>query len=336
MVTRLDVIEIAEAHRRELTGYCYRYFGCAAEAEDAVQETFERAWRRADTFRGDASVRTWLYRIAVHTCIDMKRSPQRRALPTDLRPPGRVADVDDPTRLPTAPAEHWVGPIGDDRLWGEGMDPGERVAARETVRFAFLAALQLLPARQRAVLILRDVLAWSAEECAALLEVSLASVNSALARARRTLAEHRGRAPTVMASAHAAGTDVSSSKATVDADVLERYVAAFEAYDVDRLAQMLAADAEFSMPPFEFWMRGREEIEQWWRGPGAAVCLGSRALPTAINGLPAAAVYHPVGEHVWEPFAVHALDVADGRLAAITHFIGPVVFAELGLPSLLA
>lgn len=331
MVPPQDVIEIAETHRRELTGYCYRYFGCAAEAEDAVQETFERAWRRADTFRGDASVRTWLYRIAVHTCIDMQRAPQRRALPSDLRPPGSVADVDDPTRLPTAPPEQWVGPIGDDRLWPDEMDPAERVAARESVRFAFLAALQLLPPRQRAVLILRDVLAWSAEECAALLEVSLASVNSALARARRTLADHRGLAPTAKASAHAADAKRSSAP-PVDAEVLERYVAAFEAYDVDRLAEMLAADAEFTMPPFEFWLRGREEIERWWRGPGEAACLGSRVLPTAVNGLPAAAVYHPVGQRAWEPFAVHALDVVDGRLASITHFLGPRVFAELGLP----
>ena len=239
----------AEAYRKELLGYCYRYFGCYAEAADAVQETLVRAWQHADGFDGRSSLRTWLYRIATHVCLDMKKAPQRRSLPADLSSPGAVPD--DPRELTTRPDAVWIGPICDRHL----DDPAETVELRDSVRLAFITVLQLLPPRQRVVLLLRDVLGWSAQECADLLEITVASVNSALARARRTVAaQHQPPQP----------TDDSDH----DQQLLTAYVAAFAAYDVDRLVRLLTEDASFSMPPYELWLRGRTTIERWWRGPG--------------------------------------------------------------------
>jgi RNA polymerase sigma-70 factor (ECF subfamily) len=304
-----------ESYRSELLGYCYRYFGCYAEAADAVQETMVRAWQRAATFDHRASLRTWLYRIATNICLDMKKAPQRRALPADLSSPGHVPD--DPRSLTTLPEATWIGPIRDDFLGAHLGDPSATVELRDSVRLAFVTALQVLPPMQRVVLILRDVLAWSAQECAGLLEVSVASVNSALARARRTLA--------------ARDPDPAPPESP-DQRLLDDYVAAFEAYDVDRLVSLLAEDAAFSMPPYELWLRGSAEIERWWRGPGQ-ICRNSRTIITAANGQPAVAVYHDVGDGRWEPFALHVLDHRGGRIAAITHFMGPQPFVEFGLPS---
>lgn len=313
-ISAAEAVADSEQYRRELTGYCYRYFGSFAEAEDAVQETMERAWRRAETFDGRSSLRTWLYRIATNICLDMRKAPQRRALPTDLSASGDVPA--DPTTLAVAPAETWIGPIGDAHL--PVLDPADRVIQRDSLRLAFLAALQHLPPRQRAVLLLRDVLGWSAQECAALLEISVAAVNSALARARATMAAHDSGAP-------------ARPPAEDEAALLGRYVAAFEDYDVDRLVDLLAEDATFSMPPFTLWLQGRPSIDRWWRGPGE-VCRDSRTLPTRANGLPAVAVYHPVAPDRWAPFAVHVVEMSDGRIVALTHFMGPEVFAQLGLP----
>ena len=308
------VVERAEEHRRELLGYCYRMLGTASEAEDAVQETMLRAWRSADRFEERSSIRTWVHRIATNVCLDMRKTPQRRALPMDLAAPGDLGDG--APDLATLPAETWIGPIRTDLL---GDDPGDAVVRRDSVALALLSALQQLPPRQRAVVVLRDVLAWSAAECAEVLDTSVASVSSALARARSTLAGSAGRRPT-------APTSLDEARA------LERYVAAFEAYDVDRLVTLLADDVVFSMPPYALWFRGAERVEAWWRGPGE-VCRGSLAVVTSANRRPAVGVYHPTGDDRWEPFALHVLDVdAEGRLAAITHFMGPAVFAELGLP----
>lgn len=314
MSAQLTLEAQAEAFRGELMGYCYRYFGSYAEAEDAVQETMVRAWQHADEFEGRASLRTWLYKIATNICLDMKRAPQRRCLPMGLSVPGEVPA--DPNSLTTRPEATWVAPIADSNL-AERADPAEATVMRESIRLAFITALQVLPPRQRVILILRDVLAWSAQECADLLELSVASVNSALARARKTAAER--------------DPDAHTAAVEDDEKLLMNYVAAFEAFDVERLVRLLAEDANFSMPPFELWLRGVDRIERWWRGPGQ-ICRNSRTIPTRANGQPAVAVYHDVGEGRWEPFAIHVLDTADGQITAITHFMGPSVFAEFGLP----
>lgn len=298
-----------ERYRGELIGYCYRFFGCYSEAEDAVQETFVRAWQHAGDFEERSSLRRWLYAIATNACLDMKKARQRRSLPMDLTSPGVVPD--DPRSLRVLPEATWVGPLSDTYLHG---DPAEHVAVKDSVRLAFIAALQMLPPRQRVVLILRDVLAWSTSECADLLETTPASVNSALARARGTMSTYDP-APTE----------------PYDEELLMNYVSAFETYDVERLVTLLTEDARFSMPPYELWFQGREAIEQWWRGPGN-VCRGSLTISTRANGQPAVAVYHPRRKGHWEPFAIHVLDVADGRIGGITHFMGAGVFGEFGLP----
>ncbi len=298
-----------EQYRGELIGYCYRFFGCYSEAEDAVQETFARAWQHEGQFENRSSLRRWLYAIATNACLDMKKAPQRRSLPMDLTNPGEVPA--DPRSLRVLPEASLIGPISDGRL---SDDPAELAAVRDSVRLAFIAALQALPPRQRVVLILRDVLAWSARECADLLETTTAAVNSALLRARGTMRSHEPR-----------------QGETYDEQLLMNYTAAFEAYDVDRLVALLAKDAQFSMPPFELWFQGREEIDRWWRGPGE-VCRGARTIPARANGQGAAAVYHPDGQGQWRPFAIHVLDVADSRITGITHFMGAEVFREFRLP----
>lgn len=313
-----------DAYRRELIAYCYRFFGCYGEAEDAVQETMVRAWQRSGDFEGRSSLRTWLYRIATNVCLDMKRAPQRRSLPSQLTPEGQTPRGH--SQLTTRPEPNWIGPIADSHLASaESVDPADVAALRESIRLTFIAALQTLPPRQRAVLILRDVLAWSAKECAELLDTSVGSVNSALARARATLAESDLVGPNGALPTHQKLIDY-------DRQLLNDYVAAFEAYDVDRLVKLLAHDAVFSMPPFELWLRGIEEIERWWRGPGT-ICLNSRTIITSANHQPAVAVYHDTGEGVWDAFALHVLDQTGGRIAAITHFMGPEVFTEFGLPA---
>ncbi len=313
--TPLSLEVRAESFRGELVRFCYRFFGSYAEAEDAVQETMVPAWQHAEEFEGRASLRTWLYKVATNVCLDMKRAPQRRSLPMHLSAPGVVPG--DPSSLTTRREPTWVGPIAESAL-AAPVDPAEVAVMRESIRLAFITALQVLPARQRVVLILRDVLAWSAQESADLLEVSVASVNSALARAPKTLIER--------------GPTVRPVPAEEEERLLEDYVAAFAAYDVARLVRLLAEDATFSMPPFELWLRGADQIDKWWRGPGQ-ICRNSRLIPTRANGQPATAVYHDVGGGRWEPCAVHVLDVDRGQIAGIVHCMGPAVFAEFGLPA---
>lgn len=311
-----ELLERADEYRPALLGYCYRFLGSASEAEDAVQETLTRAWTKAGSFRGEAALTTWLYRVAVNVCTDMVRASQRRALPMDLHGPGTV-DEHPPALGDPLPADAWVWPIPDDRL--PASDPAAVVTRRESVRLAFLAALQHLPPRQRAVLILRDVAAFSAEEAAQVLEVSTDSVTSALARARTTVRSRAGVAP-------------SAPSDATERDLLERYVTAFQAYDVDRLVELLARDATFSMPPLTFWLRGTLQIERWWRGPGD-VCRDSRIIIGRLNDRPAVGCYHPAGEGRWTPFAVHVLELSDAGIADITHYLGPSVFELLGMPS---
>ena len=306
--------EALERHRVELTGFCYRMLG-SADAEDAVQETLLRAWRSFDRFEGRSAVRSWLYRIATNVCLDMLDGRKRRARPMDLGP----AREPEAANLNTLPEVTWIEPMPDRRIVPEG-DPAEVAVVRESVRLAFVAALQHLPPRQRAVLILREVLRWQASEVAELLDTSVASVNSALQRARATLAE----------------TSVSETPAVdeADADLLARYVDAFERYDMDALTALIHEDATQSMPPYDLWLKGRDDIFHWWVGPGAG-CRGSRMIPTvAANGAPAFGQYKPstTGDG-YEPWALQVLEIADGRIVELTFFLDTqTVFPRFGLP----
>jgi RNA polymerase sigma-70 factor (ECF subfamily) len=311
------LVEQAAAYRRELVAYCYRMLGSSAEAEDAVQEVLLRAWRKGDAFEGRSSLRSWLYRIATNVCIDMQRAPQRRALPIDLEGPSSVgthADIGAPLAETV-----WIEPIHDSRVLPESGDPAETAVLRDSVRLAFVAALQHLSPRQRAVLVLRDVLGWSAAEVAELLDTTVDAVTSALARARVALRHLDESRP---------GRPLDDD----DRSLLERYVAAFEQYDVSALVSLVHEDATFMMPPFAFWLRGRGEIERWYEGPGQ-VCRGAKLLTTRANGGPAVAVYHPAGAGRWEPFGIHLLEIRDGRLGGIMQFIDASLFAGFGLPA---
>ena len=308
--------EEMEQYRRELTGYCYRMLGSAFEADDAVQETLVRAWKKADGFEGRSAVRSWLYRIATNVCLDMLRSQKRRARPVDLGPSGKVEAFVDSTQ----PEYSWVQPMPDARVLPGTADPAELIAAKESVRLAFVAALQHLPARQRAVLILREVLSWQASEVAELLGTTVASVNSALQRARATLAARDvAEAPVVTGDQEA---------------LLARYVSAFERFDVSGLVSLLHEDAVLSMPPFEFWLQGRDEFARWFVGPGIG-CQGSRLLRTEGNGLPGFGSYRPDEHGGHYPWGIQLIEIRGERIAAQHSFIDPALFPEFGLPTYL-
>ena len=303
-----------EQHRTELTAYCYRMLG-SADAEDAVQETFIRAWRAYDRFEGRAQVRSWLYKIATNVCLDQLESRKRRARPMDLGPAGEpVAE-----NLNALPEVTWIEPIPEGRVVPEA-DPAEVAQARETIKLAFVAALQHLPPRQRAVLILCEVLRWKASEVAELLETSVASVTSALQRARATLEA---------ADAAHGQTELGED----DQELLARYVKAFEAYDMDALTALIHEDATQSMPPFDLWLRGREDIFTWWWGPGIG-CKGSRVVPTiAANGSPAFGQYKPAEGGGYEPWALQVLELREGKIVELTFFLDTErVFPLFGLP----
>ena len=311
---RPDLAEI-EQHRRELTGYCYRMLGSGFEAEDAVQETMVRAWKNIDGFEGRSALRSWLYRIATNVCLDMLRSRQRRARPMDLGPSG-TADAFLGAPLPEAT---WIQPVPDDRVLPEDGDPAELTAARETIRLAFVTALQHLPARQRAVLILREVLKWRASEVAELLDTSVPSVNSALQRARATLA--------------ARPVDVDAAE-PADADqqaLIARYVDAFERYDVSELVTLLRDDAIMSMPPFPLWLRGPEEIGRFFLGQGIG-CRGSKLIAVAANGGYAFGSYKPADDGTRRPWAIQVIEVSGDRIVGHHNFLGPDLFPVFGLP----
>ncbi|MDQ6937256.1 MAG: sigma-70 family RNA polymerase sigma factor [Actinomycetota bacterium] len=307
-----------EQHRVALTGYCYRMLGSVHEAEDAVQDTMVRAWRGLDRFDGRSALRTWLYRIATNVCIDSLNGRNRRAFPVDLAPSAPTAEA----LGHPLPQAAWIGPILDRQVIPSHADPAELTMQRESIRLAFIAALQHLPPRQRAVLILREVLRWSAAEVATLLESSEASVNSAVQRARATLAARE--------------LGGASSEGSLDEEhrqLLARYVKAFESYDMDALVSLLREDAAQTMPPFRLWLQGPDDITGWLLGPGRD-CRGSRlvSLDTA-NGCPAFAHYHPSRSGGHEPFAIQLLEVKEGRIARLTHFLDPQLFAAFGLPA---
>jgi RNA polymerase sigma-70 factor, ECF subfamily len=311
-----ELESVLEGYRKELTGYCYRMLGSAFDAEDAVQETFVRAWRSFDRFEGRSSVRSWLYRIATNVSLDMLSGRERRARPMDLGP-SREPVVEN---LSTLPEVTWIEPIPDARVVSDG-DPAEVAVAHETIRLAFVAALQHLPPRQRAVLILCEVLRWQASEVAELLETSVASVNSALQRARATL------------EATNLTTDAELSVDTADAELLERYVEAFERYDMEALTALIHEDATQSMPPYDLWLTGRNDIFRWWYGPGIG-CEGSRVIPTvAANGAPAFGQYKPAEGGGYEPWALQVIEIRDGKIVELTFFLDTErVFPLFGLP----
>ncbi|MEO5575078.1 MAG: sigma-70 family RNA polymerase sigma factor, partial [Gaiellaceae bacterium] len=304
-----ELEERLEQHRKELTAYCYRMLASAFEAEDAVQETFIRAWRGYERFEGRAALRSWLYRIATNVCLDLLNGRERRARPMDLGPSGEPIE----SNLRTLPEVTWIEPIP--------TDPADLIEARETIRLAFVAALQHLPPRQRAALILCEVLRWKASEVAELLETSVASVNSALQRARATLE-----------AGNVSAADAPPSVDEVDAELLARYVDAFERYDMEALTALIHEDATQSMPPFDLWLTGRDDILTWWVGPGVG-CSGSRVIPTvAANGSPAFGQYKPsaTGDG-YEPWALQVLEIEDGRVVELTFFLDTErVFPQFG------
>jgi RNA polymerase sigma-70 factor (ECF subfamily) len=297
-----------EKHRVELTGYCYRMLGSSFEAEDAVQDTLVRAWRSYDRFEGRSSLRSWLYRIATNVCLDMLTAGNKRARPMDLSESTPLAQA----ALSPRPDHTWLEPMPDVRVLPTVEDPAEAAVAKESVRLAFMAALQQLPPKQRAVLILREVLAWKASEVAELLDTSVASVNSALQRARATLAERADKA------GEAAVSDPLDAE---QQKLLERYVAAFEGYDMTALTALLHEDAVMTMPPFDLWLTGQDDITGFMTTLGSA-CAGSRLLPVQVNGLPGFAQYKPDPESGgYSPWAVQVLEISEGRLTGFHFFL---------------
>ncbi len=310
--------EVLERYRRELTAHCYRMLGSSFEAEDAVQETMVRAWRAYDRFEGRSQLRSWLYRIATNVCLDMLNGRNRRARPMDLSGPSTA----DTPAAATLPESEWVLPVPDNRVLPIDGDPAELAEARETIRLAFIAALQHLPPRQRAVLLLRDVVRWQATEVAEFLDTSDASVNSALQRARSTIAAR-----------NLTDTDPVQPMDDAQQELLDRYVDAFERYDMESLTSLIHEDATQSMPPFELWLRGRDQILAFWQGQGAA-CAGSRLVPTVANGRPAFGQYRrsTTGDG-HDPWALQILEFADGELVELSFFLDTeTLFPLFGLP----
>ena len=310
-----------EPYRRELTAYCYRMLGSGFEAEDAVQEVMLRAWRKADSFEGRSSVKSWLYRIATNVCIDMSRQVQRRARPMEMGP---ASPPQEKYLGPLLPEPTWITPMPDSKVAPEGADPAEIAEFRESIRLAFVTALQHLPARQRAALILCEVLRWQVSEAAELLDSTVAAINSALQRARATLRQ--------------VSEDMPRDELDApDADLLNRYVEAFEAYDMDRLIKLLREDAIQSMPPFAMWVQGNENICKFMVEPGPSACRGSRLLATWANGCPAFAQYKPDPSGGFMPWSIQVLEISQGVITSINSFLALLelerIFDQFGFPA---
>ena len=316
--TDADIESTLERYRAELTGYCYRMLGSAFEAEDAVQETLLRAWRSFDRFEGRSAVRSWLYRIATNVCLDALNGRKRRELPVDMGP----ASSADRKLGDALPEDAWIEPVPDTRVMASGGDPADVALARESIRLAFVAALQHLPPRQRAVLILREVLRWHADEVAELLDTSVPSVNSALQRARATLASKQ--------------VDAGDPADPLDAEqaaLLKRYVDAFERYDMEALTALLHDDAKWSMPPYELWLQTNEDVVNWCLGPGIG-CKGSRLIPTMANGMFAFGQYKPDPDGGLAPWSLQVVELSGDGIAGITFFLDTERYFPLfGLPN---
>jgi len=311
--TAIDSAQL-EQHRAALTGHCYRMLGSPEEADDAVQETLVRAWRSLDRFEQRSSLKTWLYSIATRVCLDALGERSRRVRPMELGPVGTVHD-----ELCTRSAEEFIQPIPESQILPPGADPAERAILRQSVRLAFMAALQHLPPRQRAALLLMEVLGYSAAEVAATLDMSIPAVNSAIQRARATL-------ETRQLQADAVGPDA-------DPELVHRYVEAFERYDMDALTALLHEDVVMSMPPYEFWLRGPESVRDWMLGRGIG-CRGSRLIPTAANGAPAFGQFRSSGPgkgfHAW---GLVVLETDGQRVTGINTFLDTErLFPRFGLP----
>ena len=293
--------------------------------DDVVQETMVRAWKGLAGFEGRSALRSWLYRITTNVCLDMLKSRERRARPMEVAPLGSS----DSALGPPLPETAWIQPIPDGRVLPDEGDPAEAAVLRETINLAFMAVLQHLPPKQRAVLILREVLQWRASEVAELLDTTVASVNSALQRARATLAE------TSLASADDDSVLPLPQPPAGDEerDLLARYVDAFERYDMEALVKLLHEDATLSMPPYSLWMRGHRDIVNWMTGTGFE-CEGSRLVATAANGMPAFGQYRPSGPNgEYEPWALQLLEIRDGKVAGLNSFLDTaVLFPMFGLP----
>jgi RNA polymerase sigma-70 factor (ECF subfamily) len=303
-----------EAHRAPLTGHCYRMLGSAFDAEDAVQETMVRAWQSLERFEGRSSLRTWLYRIATNVCLDALSDRSRRARPMEEGPNGTVED-----RLETRDRRHWLEPVPEARVLPTDGSPFELAALRQSIRLAFVSALQHLPPRQRAALLLSEVLGWSAAEVADCLDMTVAAVNSALQRARATVAARNGHQP-------------AEPLSETQSMMLERYVNAFHDYDVDALVSLLREDATLSMPPFTLWLRGPATIRTWLLGRGAG-CRGSRLLPTCASGAPAFAQYRPSPGGGHTPWALIVLELDGDGIASWNSFLDTEhLFPLFGLP----
>jgi RNA polymerase sigma-70 factor, ECF subfamily len=309
-----DVADL-EAHRTALIGHCYRMLGSPFDAEDAVQETMVRAWRNLKRFDGRSSLRTWLYRIATNVCLDALSTRSRRARPMEEGPVGTVAD-----ELESRPRTHWLEPIADAHALPADADPFELTALRQSTRLAFVAAVQHLPPRQRAALLLTEVLGWSAAEAAECLESSVPAINSAIQRARATLASRN---------VSAAAEPLS----TVDSTLLDRYVEAFHSYDVDALVALMREDATLSMPPYTLWLQGHDPIRDWLSGRGAG-CRGSRLVAARACGSPAFGQYRSNGPGGgFHPWALIVLEISDGRISGWNSFLDThKLFTHFGLP----
>ncbi|HXE62905.1 MAG TPA: sigma-70 family RNA polymerase sigma factor [Bryobacteraceae bacterium] len=307
-----------EDHRPALTGHCYRMLGSVFDADDAVQETMLRAWKAWSQFDGRSSIRTWLYRIATNVCLDELKDRGRRAIPVEEGAPGAPSIEN----LAQQPNSFWIEPMLDAGITPAGADPAEQLMLRQSIRLAFMAALQHLAPKQRAALLLTEVLGFSAGEAASTLDVSVASVNSALQRARSALEKR--------------DSGASPELSAAQQDLVTRYISAFESYDVDRLTTLMRQDATICMPPYSLWLQGHDDIRSWMLGPGSP-CRGSRLIPTSACGSPAFAQYRPEPEGGHKPWALIVLNLAGDQICGTTSFLdADSLFRRFGFPLTLA
>jgi RNA polymerase sigma-70 factor (ECF subfamily) len=315
----IPVTHDIDAHRAALTGHCYRMLGSPVDADDAVQETMLRAWRSIDRFDGRSSLRTWLYRIATNVCLDQLAGRSPRTRPLEMGPVGTTEDA-----LVEMPRTHWLEPVPDAHAIPADSDPHQDAVLRESIRLAFVAAMQHLPPKQRAALLLTQVLNWSAAEVGEALDLTTAAVNSALQRARATLAEKN-----MMRSVERTSPYQPAALTTSQTALVDRYVAAFEAYDVSSLAALMREDATMNMPPYSLWLQGRDSIADWLLGRGIG-CKGSRLVRTAACNAPAFGQYRNGGA---EPWALVVLELEGDAIVSSTFFLDTAtLFPRFGLP----